>query len=209
MQAKIPFLIKTIFFNQVWAIPNNDKKVYLTFDDGPIPEVTPWVLSVLKAYNIKATFFCIGDNIKKYPDVFKQIVSHGHQIGNHSFNHLNGWKTDTQKYIDNVLETEEMISRYTKSSLKLFRPPYGKIKPLQSYQLRKLGFKIIMWDVICKDYDVNLQPKDCELNVIQNVSSGSIVVFHDSKKASKNISGSLPLVIKKLLKAGYVFDMLS
>lgn len=209
MQAKIPFLIKTIFFNQVWAIPNKDKKVYLTFDDGPIPEVTPWVLSVLKAYNIKATFFCIGDNIKKYPDVFKQIVSHGHQIGNHSFNHLNGWKTDTPKYIDNVLETEEMISRYTKSSLKLFRPPYGKIKPLQSYQLRKLGFKIIMWDVISKDYDVNLQPKDCELNVIQNVSSGSIIVFHDSKKASKNISGSLPLVIQKLLKAGYVFDMLS
>lgn len=209
MRAKIPSIIKTIFFNQVWSIPNEDKKIYLTFDDGPIPEVTPWVLRVLKQCNIKATFFCIGDNIRKHPEVFKQIVSDGHQIANHSFNHLNGWKTDSKKYIENVLETENEIFKHTTSSLKLFRPPYGKIKPNQSYKLRKLGFKIIMWDVISKDYDVNLHPETCELNVIQYVSSGSIIVFHDSKKAFKNLTNSLPSVIEKLQKAGYVFDVLS
>lgn len=209
MQAKIPSIIKTIFFNQVWTIPNKEKKIYLTFDDGPIPEVTPWVLNVLKQYNVKATFFCIGDNVRKYPEVFKQIISEGHQIANHSFNHLNGWQTNSGKYIENVLEAENEISKYTNSSLKLFRPPYGKIKPNQSYKLRKLGFKIIMWDVLSKDYDVNLLPENCELNVIQNISSGSILIYHDSKKASKNLSGSLPSVIEKLQKAGYTFGLLS
>ena len=209
MQVKISSIIKTLFFNQVWTIPNNEKKIYLSFDDGPIPEVTPWVLNVLKQYNVKATFFCIGDNVRKYPEVFKQIISEGHQIANHSFNHLNGWKTDSKKYIENVIEAENEISKLTNSSLKLFRPPYGKIKPNQSYKLRKLGFKIIMWDIISKDYDVNLLPINCELNVIQNVSSGSIIIFHDSKKASKNLSGSLPSVIEKLQKAGYTFGLLS
>ena len=209
MQAKIPSIIKTLFFNQVWTIPNNEKKIYLSFDDGPIPEVTPWVLNILKQYNVKATFFCIGDNVRKYPEVFKQIISEGHQIANHSFNHLNGWQTDSKKYIENVIEAENEISKHTNSSLKLFRPPYGKIKPNQSYKLRKLGFKIIMWDILSKDYDVNLLPENCELNVIQNVSSGSVIIFHDSKKASKNLSGSLPSVIEKLQKAGYTFGLLS
>ena len=209
MQVKISSIIKTLFFNQVWTIPNNEKKIYLSFDDGPIPEVTPWVLNVLKQHNVKATFFCIGDNVRKYPEVFKQIISEGHQIANHSFNHLNGWKTDSKKYIENVIEAENEISKLTNSSLKLFRPPYGKIKPNQSYKLRKLGFKIIMWDILSKDYDVNLLPENCELNVIQNVSSGSVIIFHDSKKASKNLSGSLPSVIEKLQKAGYTFGLLS
>ena len=209
MQVKISSIIKTLFFNQVWTIPNNEKKIYLSFDDGPIPEVTPWVLNVLKQYNVKATFFCIGDNVRKYPEVFKQIISEGHQIANHSFNHLNGWQTNSGKYIENVLEAENEISKHTNSSLKLFRPPYGKIKPNQSYKLRKLGFKIIMWDILSKDYDVNLLPENCELNVIQNVSSGSVIIFHDSKKASKNLSDSLPSVIEKLQKAGYTFGLLS
>ena len=118
MQVKISSIIKTLFFNQVWTIPNNEKKIYLSFDDGPIPEVTPWVLNVLKQYNVKATFFCIGDNVRKYPEVFKQIISEGHQIANHSFNHLNGWKTDSKKYIENVIEAENEISKLTNSSLK-------------------------------------------------------------------------------------------
>ena len=113
MQAKIPSIIKTIFFNQVWTIPNTENKIYLTFDDGPIPVVTPWVLETLKRYQIKATFFCIGDNVRKYPEVFKQIISEGHQIANHSFNHLNGWKTDSKKYIENVIEAENEISKLT------------------------------------------------------------------------------------------------
>lgn len=209
MQAKIPSIIKTIFFNQVWTIPNTENKIYLTFDDGPIPEVTPWVLDVLKQCNIKATFFCIGDNVRKHPEVFKQIVADGHQIANHSYNHLKGWETETGKYIENVLQSEEIMAKYTNTSLKLFRPPYGKIKPNQSYKLRKLGFKIVMWDIISKDYDMSLLPETCELNVTQNVSSGSIIIFHDSQKASKNLSISLPSVIEKLQKAGYVFDVLS
>lgn len=209
MQAKVSSLIKTIFYNQIWNIPNDEKKIFLTFDDGPIPEVTPWVLDVLKLHNIKATFFCIGDNVRKHPEVFKQIVSEGHQIANHSFNHLNGWKTDSKKYIENVLEAENEISKHTTSSLKLFRPPYGKIKPKQSYKLRKLGFKIVMWDVLSVDYDMNLSPENCEQNVIQNVKSGSIIIFHDSIKASKNLSGSLSSVIEKLLKAGYCFETIN
>lgn len=209
MKVKTPSIVKTIFFNQVWAIPNEGNKIYLTFDDGPIPEVTPWVLSILKHYKIKATFFCIGDNIRKHPEVFKQIISEGHQIGNHSFNHLNGWKTDSGKYIENVLEAEKELAKHTSFSIKLFRPPYGKIKPNQSFKLRKLGFKIIMWDIISKDFDVNLLPETCELNVTKNVSSGSIIVFHDSKKASGNLMKSLPTVIEKLQKSGYIFDVLS
>ncbi|WP_177761412.1 polysaccharide deacetylase family protein [Flavobacterium sp. I3-2] len=209
MQAKIPSIIKTIFYNQIWNIPNDEKKIFLTFDDGPIPEVTPWVLSVLKQYNIKATFFCIGDNVRKYPEVFKQIVAEGHQVANHSFNHLNGWKTKTKDYIENVLETENEILKHTNLSIKLFRPPYGKIKPKQSYKLRKLGFKIIMWDVLSIDYDLNLLPENCEQNVMQHVTSGSIIIFHDSIKASKNLSGSLSSVIEKLLKSGYSFETIN
>lgn len=209
MQAKIPSIIKTIFYNQIWNIPTDEKKIFLTFDDGPIPEVTPWVLDVLRTHNIKATFFCIGDNIRKHPEVFKQIVSEGHQVANHSFNHLNGWKTDSEKYIKNVLEAENEIAKHTTTSLKLFRPPYGKIKPKQSYKLRKLGFKIIMWDVLSIDYDLNLLPENCEQNVMQHVTSGSIIIFHDSIKASKNLSGSLSSVIEKLLKSGYSFETIN
>ena len=131
---KINWLLKKIFSNQVWDIPNNDKKVYLTFDDGPTPEITHWVLSELKKHNAKATFFCIGDNIRKYPAIFKQVILENHSIGNHTYTHLNGWKTGNDVYIENVFDCQSEIEKFKIYNLKskVFRPPYGKIKPSQT-----------------------------------------------------------------------------
>ena len=159
--------IKKIFNNLVWDIPNSDKKIYLTFDDGPIPEVTEWVLDVLKSENIKATFFCIGDNIQKHPEIYKRILSEGHQTGNHTFNHLNGWITTNKNYQKNIeLCNNEQIKQnldnnycqLNTENCQLYRPPYGKIKPSQSKIIRKLGYKIIMWDVLSYDFDASIAP---------------------------------------------------
>ena len=204
--------IKKIFNNLVWDIPNSDKKIYLTFDDGPIPEVTEWVLDILKSKEIKATFFCIGDNIQKYPEVYKRILAEGHQTGNHTFNHLNGWKTETNHYIDNfkLCETEHLklpIAIGTEHSF-LFRPPYGKIKPSQSKAIRQLGYKIIMWDVLSYDFDQSISVEKCLENVISNTEQGSIIVFHDSVKAEKNLKYALPKAIQILKDKGFVFDVI-
>jgi peptidoglycan/xylan/chitin deacetylase (PgdA/CDA1 family) len=149
-------LIKYIFSNYVWNIPNVEKKVYLTFDDGPTPEITEWVLEQLKTYNAKATFFCIGNNIAKHPEIFKRLLNEGHTIGNHTQNHVKGWETENNTYFGEVEKCDEVISKQTNIDSKLFRPPYGKIKPSQSNYLRKLGYKIIMWDVLSADFDNNL-----------------------------------------------------
>lgn len=202
-------IIKKIFNNLVWDIPNSDKKIYLTFDDGPIPEVTEWVLDLLKSEEIKATFFCIGDNIQKHPEVYKRILSEGHQTGNHTFNHLNGWKTETCHYIDNfkLCETEQ-LKLNTEHSF-LFRPPYGKIKSNQSKAIRQLGYKIIMWDVLSYDFDSTISKEKCLENVISNTEQGSIIVFHDSVKAEKNLKYALPKAIQVLKDKGFVFDVIS
>jgi len=185
--VKVPKIIKKLFYNQVWDIPNNKNKVYLTFDDGPTPEVTEWVLELLSKEKIKATFFCIGNNIEKHPEIFKKTIDSGHSIGNHTFNHLQGWKTSSKKYTENVDLCENEICKLNTIENNLFRPPYGKIKPIQSRMLRKKGFKIIMWDVLSKDYDQSVSPEICLDNVIKNTSQGSIIVFHDSLKAQKNL----------------------
>ena len=200
--------IKKIFNNLVWDIPNSDKKIYLTFDDGPIPEVTEWVLDILKSKEIKATFFCIGDNIKKHPEVYKRILAEGHQTGNHTFNHLNGWKTKTNHYIDNfkLCETEQLKLKTQNS--KLFRPPYGKIKPIQSKAIRQLGYKIIMWDVLSYDFDSTISAEKCLENVILNTKQGSIIVFHDSVKAEKNLKYALPKAIQILKDKGFIFGVI-
>lgn len=202
-------LIKKVFSNLVWDIPNSDKKIYLTLDDGPIPEVTEWVLDLLKSEEIKATFFCIGDNIKKYPEVYKRILAEGHQTGNHTFNHLNGWKTETNQYIDNfkLCETEHLKLNTGYSFL--FRPPYGKTKPSQSKAIRQLGYKIIMWDVLSYDFDSTISVEKCLENVISNTEQGSIIVFHDSLKAEKNLKYALPKAIQILKNKGFVFDVIS
>mgnify|MGYP003494297419 FL=1 len=201
--------IKKIFNNLVWEIPNSDKKIYLTFDDGPIPEVTEWVLDILKTEDVKATFFCIGDNIQKYPEVYKRILAEGHQTGNHTFNHLNGWKTENRHYIENFKLCETEILKLNAEHSFLFRPPYGKIKPSQSKAIRQFGYKIIMWDVLSYDFDSTISAEKCLENVISNTEQGSIIVFHDSLKAEKNMKYALPKAIQILKDKRFVFDVIS
>jgi peptidoglycan/xylan/chitin deacetylase (PgdA/CDA1 family) len=195
----------------MWKIPNSEKKIYLTFDDGPIPEITEWLLNLLKKENIKATFFCIGENIQKHPQIFKQIISNDHSIGNHTFNHLNGWNTSTENYIKNIKLCDSII-RTTSNNLiqsKLFRPPYGRIKNKQIRALEKLGYKTIMWEVLSYDFDHSLSADKCLENTLKNISSGSIIVFHDSIKASKNLQFVLPRLIQQVKEKGFVFDKIS
>ncbi len=211
-------LIKKIFSNYIWDIPNTENKIYLTFDDGPTPKITEWVLQELEKYNAKATFFCIGNNIEKHPEVFEKVIAQGHSIGNHTFNHLNGWKTSTEDYLRNTFLCEEQILEskiYTRdrrsnwrSNLqsKIFRPPYGKIKSSQSKKLRQLGYKIIMWDVLSADYDSTISAGKCLENVLQNVTSGSIIVFHDSIKAFPHLEYTLPKAMKYWAEKGFVFE---
>ncbi|MFN7045466.1 MAG: polysaccharide deacetylase family protein [Flavobacterium sp.] len=202
-------LIKKFFHNLVWDIPNTGNKIYLTFDDGPIPGITEWVLDLLKSEGIKATFFYIGDNIQKHPEVYRRILTEGHQTGNHTFNHLNGWKTETNHYIDNFKLCEmEHLKLNTEKSF-LFRPPYGKIKPRQSKAIRNLDYKIIMWDVLSYDFDPTISAEKCLENVISNTEQGSIIVFHDSLKAEKNLKYVLPKAIQILKDKGFVFDVIS
>jgi peptidoglycan/xylan/chitin deacetylase (PgdA/CDA1 family) len=205
---KTHWSVKKIFSNYIWDVSNTDKKVYLTFDDGPIPEVTEWVLSELKKHNAKATFFCIGDNVKKHLEVLKKVFAEGHSVGNHTFNHLNGWKTATEDYIENCILCEKVLDDFDIKSKKLFRPPYGKIKPSQSKILRKLGYKIIMWDVISYDFDTTISKELCLENVLKNVTSGSIIVFHDSKKAFANLEYVLPRTLQFLKEKGFIFEKL-
>lgn len=211
-------IIKKIFSNYIWDIPNNEKKIYLTFDDGPTPEITSWVLNQLEQYNAKATFFCIGKNITAHPEIFNQILKKGHSIGNHTYNHLNGWKTTTDEYLENFKLCETTISnqRFFTNSLslesgikdlksKIFRPPYGKVKAAQAKKLRQQGYKIIMWDVLSADFDQNITKEACLDNVVSNTKSGSIIVFHDSVKAFKNLEYVLPKVLKYLTEHHFTF----
>lgn len=203
-------VIKRLFSNYVWDIPNKDKKVFLTFDDGPTPEITEWTLAQLKNYNAKATFFCIGNNIQKHPEVFNTIIQEGHAIGNHTFNHLNGWKTATQEYIANAILCDSQIQKATTCNKQplLFRPPYGKIKSRQAKLLKQMGYKIIMWDVLSADFDQTITPEQCLNNVISTVKSGSIIVFHDSVKSFKNLEYALPKTLEYLKENGFGFDVI-
>jgi peptidoglycan/xylan/chitin deacetylase (PgdA/CDA1 family) len=202
--VKTNYFIKKIFSNYVWEIPNNENKVFITFDDGPTPEITEWTLEQLKKYNAKATFFCIGNNIKKHPEIFEKVFADGHSIGNHTFNHLKGWKTATKKYSNNVLLCQSEIANHTSQITNLFRPPYGKIKPSQSKKLRALGYKIIMWDIISYDFDAETSTEKCLNNVLKNIKSGSIIVFHDSLKAERNLKYVLPKTLEFLEEKGFV-----
>lgn len=207
---KVPKIIKLLFFNQVWDIPNSVNTIYLTFDDGPTPEITERVLEILDKHHIKATFFCIGDNVRKHPEIVQKILSKQHSVGNHTYSHLKGWKTPTKTYISNSEACEiKLNSLFKIRNSKLFRPPYGKITPWQSYKLRKLGYKIIMWDVLSKDYDASISAEKCYENVIQNVYSGSIIVFHDSNKAKDNVLNSLEKTIETLKSKGFKFEKIA
>ena len=207
---KVPKIIKHLFFNQVWNIPNTENTIYLTFDDGPTPEITEKVLEILDKHHIKATFFCIGDNVRKHPEIVQKILSKQHAVGNHTYSHLKGWNTPTKTYISNTEACRmKLNSQFTIKNSQIFRPPYGKITPWQSYKLRKLGYKIIMWDVVSKDYNASISAEMCYENVIQNVSSGSIIVFHDSHKAKENVLNSLEKTIETLKRKGFNFEKIA
>lgn len=180
-----------------WNIPTETNEIFLTFDDGPHPAITPFVLDWLLQYQAKATFFCIGKNVRENPEVYKRVVDEGHIIGNHTFNHLNGWKTSSDVYLKNVLEAKEVISS------KLFRPPYGRISRSQVQQL-KSEFDIIMWNVLSGDFDTSLSPLQCLRNVISNTTAGSIVVFHDSQKAFKRLEYVLPKALEFFAEKGFL-----
>ncbi len=206
---KTPKVIKQLFPNYIWDLyANNEKKLYLTFDDGPIPDVTEFALTQLNQYNAKATFFCIGDNIRKHPEVFRQILVEGHAIGNHTMNHLKAWGTSLEVYIKNTKDCQNLIQEYLpkKDIQQIFRPPYGQISHTKFKALEKLGYKIILWDVLSKDWQQTISEEECLQNVLQNTQQGSIIVFHDSIKASKNLTAVLPKVLDYFSKRGYVFD---
>jgi peptidoglycan/xylan/chitin deacetylase (PgdA/CDA1 family) len=216
--TKIPTIIQLIFKNYSWNFPfskNDQKTIYLTFDDGPTEGITEWTLNELKKYNAKATFFCIGKNIENHPGVYQRIINEGHSIGNHTHNHLNGWKSSNATYLKNIELADKAIQKFNKSNLKiinseqLFRPPYGKIKPLQASKLRENGYKIIMWDVLSADFDQKITVEKCLKNVIENTKNGSIVVFHDSIKASENLKYTLPKVLGYFSNKGYVFKRIA
>lgn len=210
---KTPLVAKKMFPNYVWDISTTEKVIYLTFDDGPTPEITNWTLDILKQYNAKATFFCIGNNIEKYPDIFQDILNEEHVIGNHTQNHIKGWKTKAKDYLKNIVVAEEVIKsqivNHKSLIVNLFRPPYGQITPKQGKKLIELGYKIIMWDVLSFDWDKSVDKKKCLSNVIKKTANGSIIVFHDSIKASKNMQYALPLALEYFSKKGYAFKSLA
>ncbi|AWI27196.1 polysaccharide deacetylase family protein [Flavobacterium pallidum] len=201
--------IKKFFSRYVWDIPNSGKTVYLTFDDGPTPKVTEWVLDVLNEHQIKATFFCIGNNISNNPAIFKRILNEGHSVGNHTYNHLKGWNTEDNTYLENFDLCQNVMAENNAPDLKLFRPPYGRIKSAQATEILKLGYKIIMWDILTVDYDKKVTPEKCIENATKKTTSGSIIIFHDSIKAFGNLEKALPETIRILKGKGYRFAALT
>lgn len=196
-----PNIIRSLYKDAVWRKSADENKIYLTFDDGPIPELTEWVLDTLKLYKIKATFFCVGENIVKHPAIFQRILNEGHRVGNHTYNHIKGWKTSHSNYLKNI----EQCQVYTQSNL--FRPPYGRISKKQYRSVLKTH-QLILWDVLSYDYDKLTSPEKCLKQSIDNSRNGSIIVFHDNIKATVNLKYALPKYIEACLKNGFEFGLL-
>lgn len=206
--VKTPIVARKLFPNYIWNVPTNNKELFLTFDDGPTPEITNWVLQTLDKFQAKATFFCIGSNISKYPTIFKNIISEGHTVGNHTQNHVKGWNTKTKTYVNEVKLTQKEIGQFIEPN-SLFRPPYGKLKPKQGKRLIEEGYQIVMWDILSFDWQKELEKEQCLDNVISKSKEGSIIVFHDSVKASKNLKYALPKTLEHFSKLGYEFKALA
>ncbi|PRY54422.1 peptidoglycan/xylan/chitin deacetylase (PgdA/CDA1 family) [Arcticibacter pallidicorallinus] len=202
--VKTPFWLRLIYPSLVWRKLNDLNKIYITFDDGPIPIVTDFVINTLKMYEAPATFFCIGDNIRKHPEVFQRLKEAGHRIGNHTFNHLKGWDTDDDVYLDNIRDCAALVRS------DLLRPPYGRIRKSQIGRLKEAfpNMQIIMWDVLSGDFDQQLSPEKCLENVIKHTRPGAIIVFHDSLKAFDRLEYVLPRALKIWKDKGYVFEKL-
>ena len=198
-----PWFYRALFPGVIWRIPAKKKCVYLTFDDGPIPEVTPWVLDILVKYGVKATFFCVGDNVRKHPDIYQMVLDRGHRVGNHTFNHIQGIRFWTKNYLANV----EKAAEYIKSDL--FRPPHGHMRFPQVVWLRR-HYRIIMWDLVTRDYSKKLRGPQVLANVMRYARNGSIITFHDSLKSwcNGNLQYALPRAIDFLKEEGYEFKVL-
>ncbi|MBL7840196.1 MAG: polysaccharide deacetylase family protein [Cyclobacteriaceae bacterium] len=209
MIYQAPFFLPWLYPTLTWRIPTTEKQLYLTFDDGPVPGPTDFVLETLSKHSIKATFFCIGDNVRKHPEVFKNVVAQGHVIGNHTFNHVKGWKTPLNDYVENTTQCDSIVEALNSKpgTTNLFRPPYGRITRAQIKALS--NYRIVMWDVLTHDYDQAKSPEACLKNSIRATRSGSIIVFHDSLKAERNMSYALPRYIDHFLGKGYNFNVLS
>lgn len=195
-----PWFYRLLFPGVTWRIPTEKKCVYLTFDDGPIPEVTPWVLDILDAHGVKATFFCVGDNVRKHPETYQMVIDRGHHVGNHTFNHIQGIHYRTHNYVKNVEKASSMIES------SLFRPPHGHMRIRQVLGLRD-KYRIIMWDVVTRDYSPHLSPPEVLEVVKRYTRNGSIIVFHDSLKAEQNMRYAMPKAIEWLKAEGYEFRL--
>ncbi len=201
--TKTPWLLKKIYSSYLWSVSTNEKVIYLTFDDGPHPEITPFVLNELKKYNALATFFCIGKNVLAYPDTYKHVLAESHTVGNHTQNHLDGWKTTNDIYLKDVAEASDYIDS------NLFRPPYGKIRLFQARNLpaamKGKKAKVVMWDILSADFDEKITDEQSLEFVTLQASKGSIVVFHDSEKAFGKLKYVLPKVLQYFSNQGFRF----
>ena len=197
-----PWWLRRLYPDCLWEMPKDGGKVYLTFDDGPHPEATPLVLDMLAAAGAKASFFCIGDNVRKYPEIYQRILAEGHRVGNHSFHHLNGWKTSDSDYLEDIRKASELIDS------PIFRPPFGRIRRSQIRALRNTGMRPVMWSLLSGDFDLKLSEEKCAENVLRNLAPGHIVVFHDSQKALQKIKYALPLVLQLISERGWVAEKL-
>jgi peptidoglycan/xylan/chitin deacetylase (PgdA/CDA1 family) len=199
---KTPWWLKRLYADCIWQMPVRSNTLYLTFDDGPHPVITPFVLNELEKYNAQATFFCIGNNVARYPEIYKRILEEGHAVGNHTYDHLNGWKTTTGAYLDNIEAAKKWIIS------NLFRPPYGKTTyaQLRALQKKDAQFKTIMWSILSGDFDKRISPQQCYVNVMKHTKPGAIIVFHDSEKAYERMSYALPMVLDYFSKKGFRFE---
>ena len=197
---QVPGFVRNLFPKALWRMNPDEKAVYLTFDDGPIPVVTPWVVDLLEHYGIKATFFMVGDNVRKHPLEYRQVIEAGHRVGNHTFNHLKGLFTDTREYIENVEKADALIHS------NLFRPPHGILRRSQYNELAK-RYQFVMWDLVTRDYSKRMNGEEVIANVRKYVRNGSIITFHDSLRSEENLKYALPRAIEWLLEQGYEFKV--
>jgi peptidoglycan/xylan/chitin deacetylase (PgdA/CDA1 family) len=214
-----PYPVRKLYSGLLWRIPTDEKKIFLTFDDGPVPTITPWVLDVLRSFGAKATFFCVGENIEKHPELYRQVIQEGHAVGNHTYNHLRGSRTPNNVYLDNIEKCSRIMDKGfpQQNEGRLFRPPYGRIRKSQikhilsddiysESKVKSQKSKIVMWDVLSYDFDRSVSPEMCLNNVMKFCREGSIVVFHDSVKAQRNLEFVLPKMLNRFTEKGFKFD---
>jgi peptidoglycan/xylan/chitin deacetylase (PgdA/CDA1 family) len=197
--ARTPAFIQYLFPGLLWRRDSESRELYLTFDDGPVPGITPWVLDMLRAYHARATFFCVGQNVARHPEIYEQIISEGHAVGNHTYHHISGWSHDPEVYMEDVSSCAELVQS------DLFRPPYGRLRRKQARALRDRKYRIVMWDILSGDFDMDITPDQCYHNVVDNASPGSIIVFHDSLKAERHLRDVLPRVLEFFRQHEFVF----